>query len=158
MLASWLHVAALAVYVGGLISLWIILLPASSKLHNPQGQARLLVDKLKLYNPLQTGALGVLVLSGAIQLTDLKAAYRESFAKELGMILGIKLALAFLLVMFGVHQTMGVGHPFVRRCESGEPISTQDIGKVVRRLKYSIPPLLLLTFLTAYMGLKMRGF
>src|SRR5215510_9357238 len=142
MLASWLHVAALAVYVGGLISLWIILLPASSKLQHPQGQARLLVDKLKLYNPLQTGALGVLVLSGAIQLTDLKAAYRESFAKELGMI---------LLVMFGIHQTMGVGHPFVRRCESGEPISTQDIGKVVRRLKYSIPPLLLLTFLTAYM-------
>jgi uncharacterized membrane protein len=158
MLVSWLHVAALAVYLGCLISLWIIVLPAISKANDLQGQAKLLARKLKLYNPLQTGALGVLVLSGAIQLTDLKAAYRESFARELGVILGIKLSLAFLLIILGIHQTMGVGHPFVRRFEAGEPISTQDIAKVVRRLKYSIPPLLLLTLLTAYMGLKMRGF
>jgi uncharacterized membrane protein len=158
MLASWLHLAALAVYVGSLLSLWIIYLPTLSHIEDPQAQGRALARRLRLYNPLQTGALGVLVLSGALRLTDLKAAYRELFAKELGTILGIKLALAFVLIILGIHQTMGVGLRFVRRCDAGDPISSQDIASVTRRLKMTIPPLLILTVLTAYMGLKMRGF
>jgi len=158
MLASWLHVAALAIYLGSLLSLWIIYLPTLSRIEDPQEQGRVLARRLRLYNPLQTGALGVLVLSGALTLTDLKAAYRELFAKELGTILGIKLALAFVLIIFGIHQTMGVGLPFVRRCDAGEPISSQDIASVTRRLRMTIPPLLILTVLTAYMGLRMRGF
>jgi uncharacterized membrane protein len=156
MLVSWLHLAAFALYLGCLAGLWIVVLPTVS--NRDESQAHLLARKLKLYNPLQTAALGVMVLSGAIQLTDLKAVYRESFAKQLGAILAIKLSLAFVLVVLGIHQTMGIGLPFVRRCEGGDPISSQDIAKVVRRLRYSVLPLFLLTLLTAYMGLKMRGF
>jgi uncharacterized membrane protein len=158
MLASWLHLAALAIYIGSLLSLWIVYLPAISRIDDPPARGRQLARRLKFYNPLQTGALGVLVLSGAFQLTELKAAYRESFVKELGAILAVKLALAFVLIIFGIHQTMGVGLPFVRRCDAGEPISSEDIAAVTRRLKITIPPLLILTVLTSYMGLKMRGF
>jgi uncharacterized membrane protein len=157
MLVSWLHLAALALYLGSLIGLWIILLPLVSTIEDPLEQSRLLARSLKLYNPLQTGALGVLVFSGALQLTELKAAYRELFAKELGAILGLKLALAFILIILGIHQTMGVGHRFVRQCDAGEPILSQDLASVIRRLRFSIPPLILLTVLTAFMGLKMRG-
>jgi uncharacterized membrane protein len=156
MLASWLHLVALAVYVGSLVALWVILGRASSGTADPLEKARKLARSLKVYNPLQTGALGVMVFSGALQLTALKSAYRELFAKEFGAVLSVKLALAFVLVIFGIHQTMGVGHRFVRRLEAGEPVLPRDIASVTRRLRLSIPLLLLLTILTAWMGLRMR--
>ncbi|HWP59176.1 MAG TPA: hypothetical protein VNL14_14880 [Candidatus Acidoferrales bacterium] len=158
MLVSWLHVAALIVYLGSLLALWIVHLPALAKIADAREQARLLAQKLRLYNPLQTATLGVLVLSGAFRLTELKAAYRDQFAKALGAILAVKLTLAFFLIILGVHQTMGVGLPFVRRYDAGEAVSAEDVAAVKRRLRLTMPALLVLALLTAYMGLKMRGF
>ena len=95
MLNSWLHLIALAVYLGAVIGLWTMLLPATWTLDNNKDKVRFLARGLKLYNPIQIGALGILLFTGAFQLTDLKAAYRELFVKQLGYNLGIKLFLHF---------------------------------------------------------------
>lgn len=152
---SWLHVAALVVYLGSLVSLWLILLLRLPRIRNPEGRTKVLVRSLKLHNPLQIGALGLLVLSGAFRVTDLKAAYRESFVTELGAALGWKLALSFVVIILSTYQSMGVGHRFVRRCEAGEPLSPEETQSVVRRLKISTFCIVSLALVTAWFGMKM---
>jgi uncharacterized membrane protein len=157
MLNSWLHLAALTVYLGAVLGFWLVLLPALATLQKPHDKALLLARSLKFYNPLQVGALGILLFSGAFQLTDLKAAYRETFVQEVGAPLAIKLALAFLVVLFSVYQSMGVGHRFVKRHEAGEPISTQEFESVRRRLTTANWLIVPLALLTLWYGLQLRA-
>jgi len=157
MLISWLHLVSLTVYVGSLAGLWLVLLPALAALQSHEEQVKLLARSLKLYNPLQTASLGILILSGALQLTALKAAYRELFLRELGMTLTWKLTLSFFLIIFSTYQSMGVAHRFVRRSEQGEPFSPQEIQSLTRRLRATSLAILLLAFATIWLGLRLRG-
>lgn len=157
MLISWLHLISLAVYVGSLVGLWLMVLPAVSAVENHEAQVSLLARSLKLYNPLQNGSLGVLVLSGAFQLTDLKAAYRELFLKELGVTLGVKLILSFVLIVFSTYQSMAVAHRFVRRYEGGESFPHQELLSVTKRLRVSTLFMLLLAIVTLWAGVRLRG-
>lgn len=156
MLSSWLHLMALVVYLGSVTGLWVILLPSLSVIKNHEGQVKLLAHSLRLYNPLQTGALGLLVLSGAFQITDLKAAYRELFIRELGETLGLKLILSFVLIVLSTYQTMGLAHRFVRRYEGGESLSPQELGSVVQRLRISTISILLVAVATLWLGVRLR--
>lgn len=157
MLISWFHLISLTVYIGSLVGLWLIVLPAVSAVKNHEAQAALLARSLKLYNPLQNGSLGVLVLSGALQLTDLKAAYRELFLRELGVSLGMKLILSFVLIVFSSYQSMAVAHHFVRRYERGESLPHQELHSVTRRLRISTLFMLLLAMITVWAGARLRG-
>lgn len=157
MLSSWLHVMALAVYLGAVVGLLAILLPCVSAMKTHEGRAELLARGLKLYNPLQTGALGVLLLSGAFQITELKAVYRGAFAQQLGATLAWKLALAFVLILFSTYQTMGVGLRFVRRQEGGDSFTPQELERTTRRLKVSTYLLLALSAVTVCVGLRLKG-
>lgn len=157
MLSSWLHLLALTAYLGSITGLWIVLLPTLSAVKNHEDRVHLLARSLKIYNPLQTGSLGMLVLSGAFQLTHLKAAYRELLVKELGARLGWKLALSFVLVILSTYQVMGVAHRFVRQYERGESLSIQDLQSAVHGLRVSSLILIFLTLITALVGAWMRG-
>jgi uncharacterized membrane protein len=147
MLYIWLHLIALIVYLGAVIGFWLMLLPAVGVLHNHSEKLQLLARALKLNN----------LFSGAFQLTELKAAYRESFAKQIAFTLGIKLFFAFLLVIFSVYQALGIGHRFVRRHEAGEAVSPDQLSSIVRRLTSANWCILLLALITLWIGLRMRG-
>ena len=155
MLNHWLHVVSLVVYLGALLGLWWILLPAVSALQDPKEKAQLLARGLRLYNPLQVGALGILLFSGAFQLTELKAAYRETFVQQLGYPLAVKLTLAFLVVILSVYQAMGIGHRLVKKHEGGEPLTDQDIDNGLKRLRRATWIILPLVALTLWFGLRL---
>lgn len=157
MLYTWLHLIALIVYLGAVMGFWLMLLPSVALLEKHEDRLQLLARGLKFYNPLQVGALGIVLFSGAFQLTELKAAYRESFVKEVAFNLGLKLFFAFLLVIFSVYQAMGIGHRFVRRHEGGETISAEQLSSNMRRLKSASWCILLLAAITLWLGLRMRG-
>lgn len=153
MLTSWLHLSALVAYVGAIVGLAFVLLPTLGAVESHEARLKLLARSLKFYNPLQCGALGILVLTGAIQVTDLKAG--GSFAKEIAM-LGLKLLLAFILILLSTYQSMGVALRFVRRCESGDPIAPEELQALARRLKNSTIPLLFLAAVTIWTGMQLR--
>ncbi|HSE85835.1 MAG TPA: hypothetical protein VLJ79_06425 [Candidatus Binatia bacterium] len=157
MLNSWLHLIALAAYLGAVVGLWIMLLPATSTFENHQHKVQFLARGLKLYNPIQIGALGVLLFTGAFQLTDLKAVYRELFVKQLGYNLGIKLFVAFFLVLFSVYQSMGIAHRFVKRHESADTITFQELDSIIRKLKSWNGLILILALITLWFGLRLRS-
>lgn len=156
MLYSWLHLIALIVYLGAVLGFWLMLLPSVAALKKHEDKLQLLARGLKFYNPLQVGSLGIILFSGAFQLTELKAVYRETFIKELGYVLFVKLSFAFLLVIFSVYQAMGIGHRFVRRHEGGDPVTTEQLSSIIRRLKSANWFILLLAAITLWLGLRMR--
>jgi uncharacterized membrane protein len=157
MLFSWLHLIALIVYLGAVVGFWLMLLPAASALDKHDEKSRFLARALKFYNPLQVGALGILLFTGAFQLTELKAAYRESFAKVIAYNLGVKLLFAFLLVIVSVYQALGVGHRFVRRHEGGDPVTPDELASIVRRMKSANWIILVLAAITLWLGLRLRS-
>jgi hypothetical protein len=148
---------ALAVYLGSLAGLWTLILSPLPTIQNHIDQAKFLARSLKVYNPLQIGALGVLVLTGAVQITDLKAAYRELFTSELGATLSLKLALSFVIILLSTYQSMGIAHRFVKRCEEERPIAYQELESLTRRLRHSTLIILFLTLLTVLVGSLLLG-
>jgi uncharacterized membrane protein len=156
MFNTWLHVIALIAYLGAVIGLAAVLLPSLRMVENHQDKVHFLARGLKLYNPLQVGALGIVLFSGAFQLTQLKAIYRETFVAELGYGLAIKLTFAFLLVIFSVYQAMGIGHRFVKRHELGESVTPQELDSVIRRLKGAHWLILLFAVITLWLGLRLQ--
>ena len=156
MLYSWLHLIALIVFLGAVVGFWLMLLPSAAILDNHEDKVRLLARGLKFYNPLQVGALGIILFSGAFQLTELKAAYREAFIQQLAFNLGIKLLFAFLLILVSVYQALGVGHRFVRRVEGGDQVKPDELASLVRRLRSANWLILILTAITMWLGLRLR--
>jgi uncharacterized membrane protein len=156
MLFSWLHVIALIVYLGAVVGFWRMLLPSTVILDKHDDKVRVLARGLKFYNPLQVGALGIVLFSGAFQLTELKAAYRETFIKQFAFSLGIKLAFAFLLVLFSVYQALGIGHRFVKRVEGGGEVKPDELASIVRRLRGANWLMLFVAAITLWLGMALR--
>ncbi len=132
-----------------------MLLPAVTILPDDEAKAQLLARGLKFYNPLQVGALGIILFTGAFQLTALKAAYRELFIKQFGYILSVKLLFVFVLVIFSVYQGLGVGHRFVRRYEGGESVTGAELRSIIGRLKGANWCIALLTMITVWLGIRL---
>jgi uncharacterized membrane protein len=156
MLTSWLHLLALTAYVGAVVGLLAIVLPGLALVETHEARVKLLSRSLKFYNPMQSGALGLLVLTGAIQITDLKAEYREFFTREFGAMLGLKLILSFVLILLSTHQSMAVALRFVRRSQGGEPIAPEELQSVAKRLRRSTLFLLALSAVTVWAGTQLR--
>jgi uncharacterized membrane protein len=157
MLYSWLHLIALIVYLGAVAGFWLMLLPSVAAMEKHQDKAQLLARGLKFYNPLQIGALGVILFTGAFQLTELKAAYREMFIRQFAYSLGVKLAFAFMLVIFSVYQALGIGHRFVRRYEAGEAVTADQLSLIIHRLKSANWGILILAAITLWLGIRMHA-
>jgi uncharacterized membrane protein len=157
MFYAWLHLIALIVYLGAISGLAFILLPSISAIEQHEVRLRLLTRGLRLYNPLQIGALGILIFTGAFQLTELKAVYRELFVQQLGYALAVKLAFAFLLVIVSVYQAMALGHRFVRQQEGGEAVTPQQLNSLLQRLNGTNACLLVMGVITLWLGLQLRA-
>ena len=100
---------------------------------------------LRIYNPVQIALLGIVTLTGASRITDLKALHGAAYAQEFGAALGVKLLLAFFVIMLGTWQCMGIAHRFVRLYESPEGVTTENTAAVLRKLNRS--SVLMLVFL-----------
>jgi uncharacterized membrane protein len=69
----WLHVLAMAAYFGAQFSVLYMLLPAAASAPDDASRRRALIAGFRFYNPFTIGVLGIVVITGAMRLTDLKA-------------------------------------------------------------------------------------
>src|SRR6185295_3423943 len=89
---------------------------------------------LRPYNVLSVGALGVLVISGASSLTDLKAGLGRDFARLLWPLVG-KLSLTFVLINVATYLSFGLAHRLVR-AELGQlPVEAEKQAGMIRRMR-----------------------
>ena len=97
----WLHVLGLVAYGGATLALVLMVLPAATAEADPAARRAFLARALKVYDPLAIAALGVVVMTGASNLTSYKAALRGEFFQRVGWLLVWKLVLAFVVIMIG---------------------------------------------------------
>ncbi len=151
-LTRTVHQLATATYVVTTLALVLVLLPAAARAADPHAQRRLLARWLRPYNVLSVGALGVLVISGASALTDLKAALGRDFARLLWPLVW-KLSLAFVLINVATYVSFGIAHRLVV-AEMGQlPIDAATQSGMIRRLRGAAWVGLGLAAWTAWLGL-----
>src|SRR5437773_6293212 len=130
----WVHLLAVAVYLGATLAVALVFLPAMEAVGDAALQRRLLARGLRPYNVLSVGALGVLVISGASGLTDLKAALGPGFVHLIWPLAG-KLALSFLLINVATYLSFGLAHRLVR-AELGQlPVEPEKQAGMIRRMR-----------------------
>src|SRR5256712_10343083 len=130
----WIHLLAVAVYLGATLAVALVFLPAMETVEDPALQRRLLARGLRPYNVLSVGALGVLVISGASGLTDMKAMLGREFGRLLWPLVG-KLSLTFVLINVAAYFSFGLAHRLVR-AELGQlPVEPEKQAGVLRRMR-----------------------
>ena len=133
-LLLWVHLLGLAVYFGSGLTLVVVLLPMAAQIPAAPDKQRFLAQALKLYNPLSIGALGVVLMTGAFNLTSYKAMLGRRFFALLGGVLGLKLLLVFLLINVSAAVSLGMGHRIVRTELRGAAIEPERLTALVKRM------------------------
>jgi len=154
MVTRWIHLLALAVYLGTTLDLACVFLPAAEAIADRGVQRRVLARGLRVYNVLSVGALGVLVISGASALTDWKAALGPAFGRILWRLVA-KLSLAFLLILVSTYVSFGLAHRLVR-AELGQlPIEPERQAGMIGRMRGAAWVGVALAAWTAWVGLRL---
>lgn len=151
----WLHLLSLAVYFGSGVTLVVMFFPMASGVLLPQEQHRFLAQGLRIYNPLSIGALGVLLMTGAFNLTSYKATLGPQFFSRLGLVLGLKLLLVFLLVNVSAFVSVGLGHRLVRMHLGGETMEPERLTRTLKRMRTFTIVALVLTGIIVFLSLNM---
>lgn len=152
-LGLWLHVLGLVVYGGASVAVVGVLLPAARGIADAALRRAVLARAFKVYDPLAVGALGVVVMTGAMNLTSYKAALAGEFFQRLGGLLIWKLGAAFLVVMGGTYVAMGLGHRIVRAEALQDPVDEKQLDGMVRRLSVATWTNIVILALTTWLGL-----
>jgi len=92
------------------------------------------VRQLRPYNVLSVGAVGVLIISGASALTDLKALYGAAYVRLIWPLAG-KLSLTFLLTMVATYLSFGLAHRIVRAEQGKLPVDAALLRGMLGRLR-----------------------
>ena len=130
----WVHLLAVAVYLGATLAVALVFLPAMEAVEDAALQRRLLARGLRPYNVLSVGALGVLVISGASGLTDMKAMMGPAFGQLVWRLVG-KLSLTFVLINVATYFSFGLAHRLVR-AELGQlPVEPGKQAGMIRRMR-----------------------
>src|SRR5713101_3558972 len=139
-LLSWLHLLGMAAFCGAQFALIYMLIPAARSTGDDRVRRTVLIAGLRFYNPFSIAALGVIVITGAIRLTDLKAAMKLDYFNRIGPTLSLKLGLAFLLIFIQTYLTFGLAFRIGRQEEvaahgDGEPFTVAQINSMMRRIR-----------------------
>lgn len=151
-MTRFLHLLAMAAYVGSTLDLVLVFLPAAEAIEDPALQRRVLARGLRMYNVLSVGALGVLVITGASGLTDLKASMHGAYGQLLWTLVW-KLSLAFVLINVATYVSFGLAHRIVR-AELGQlPVEGEKLAGMVRRMRGAGWVALVVAGATVWVGL-----
>ncbi len=137
---TWLHLCAMAAYVGAQFAVIYMLIPAAQTAPNEAARRSSLIAGFKFYNPFTIAVLGIIVISGATRLTDLKASMKFDYFARIGSVLELKLALAFVLIFIQTYITFGLAFRIGRQEEvaahgDGEAFTVEQLNSMLRRIR-----------------------
>src|SRR5579863_4806583 len=95
---QWMHLMAMASYFGAQFAVIYMLMPAAETAPDEDSRRRVLIAGFRFYNPYMIAVLGAIVISGAWQLTELKASLKFNYFAQMAGPLTVKLSLAFILI------------------------------------------------------------
>lgn len=153
----WLHLLATVAYFGATAAVVAVAVPRARREADPGRRLQSIAAAMRVYDPFSIAALGVMVMTGAFQLTGYKAALRERFFESIGVTLVWKLSFAFLLINLAAYVAFGVGHRLVVRTHDPEPVPPAWLDSMLKRLQASSIVALLLVAVIVWISLGMHG-
>ncbi|HSR58361.1 MAG TPA: hypothetical protein VLL57_09230 [Candidatus Binataceae bacterium] len=139
-LLLWLHELAMAAYFGAQFALLYMLLPAAQQAGDEERRRAALITGFKFYNPFTIAMLGVVVITGAMKLTDVKAEMKFEYFNRIWPALSLKLLLAFLLIFIQTYITFGLAFRIGRQEEvaahgDGERFTVEQVDSMLARIR-----------------------
>jgi uncharacterized membrane protein len=153
----WLHLLSFAVYAGSTAALLVVFLPMVRSEAEPRRRLELAAGIMRFYDPLSIGALGVLIMTGAFNLTTYKDALRGAFFQQMGGPLAWKLLLTFLLTNVAAYVAFGIGHRMVSRNEYDEDFDPKWVDSMLRRLAGATVVCLVLVAAITWVSINLIG-
>jgi uncharacterized membrane protein len=159
-LLVFIHVLALAAFFGVQFAMLYMLLPAAERAPDEASRRAFLIEGFRFYNPFTLAMLGVLVITGAMRLTDLKAAMAANYFARIGSLLALKLGLVFLLIFIQTYVTFGLAFRIGRQEEvaahgDGPPFSVEKVNSMLARIRAMTWVTIVLTVAIVWESLKM---
>jgi hypothetical protein len=133
----------------------LISLPMARSEEDVDRRRQLIVATMRIYDPLTIAALGVLVMTGAFNLTAYKAALQSLFFDRLGTLLAWKLLFSFVLIILAAYIAFGIGHRIVRRSDAGDPGDAAWLDSMISRLRSSAILAVILIAIITWIALHM---
>jgi uncharacterized membrane protein len=139
-LLVWIHLCAMAAYFGAQFAVIYMLLPAAETANDEPHRRAALITGFRFYNPFSIGMLGIVVITGAMRLTDLKASMKFDYFARIGMPLALKLGLAFVVIFLQTYLTFGLAFRIGRQEEiaahgDGEPFTVEQVNSILTRIR-----------------------
>lgn len=146
----WIHVLAWAAYFGAQFAVIYMLMPVAEGAPDEAHRRASLITGFKFYNPFSIGMLGIVVITGAMRLTDLKAQMKFDYFARIGEPLAIKLGLAFLLIFLQTYITFGLSFRIGRQEEvaahgDGPAFTVAQLDSMLKRIRVMIWVTIVLT-------------
>jgi uncharacterized membrane protein len=155
--AVTVHLAALGIYIAACVYLLVIVLPRAALASDPHIQRRRLASAFRVLNPVAIGALGVVLVTGAVRLTDVKAGLGAAFFTQIGLPLAAKLTLAFLVINVATYVAFGCGLRIVRAEQGDLPIDARWQRRLLVRVAVATCLTLALTVLAIRVSVGIGG-
>ena len=154
----WLHLCAMASYVGAQFAVIYMLIPAAETAPNEAARRASLIAGFKFYNPFTIAMLGIVVITGAMRLTDVKAEMKFEYFSRIWAALSLKLGLAFLLIFIQTYITFGLAFRIGRQEEvaahgDGEPFTVERLNSMLSRIRAMTWVTILLTAAIIFVSL-----
>lgn len=149
-LLIWIHVLAMAAYFGIQFAVLYMLIPIAEQAGGEAQRRAALIKGFKFYNPFTIAMLGIVVITGAMRLTDVKAEMKFEYFARIWGALSLKLGLAFVLIFIQTYITFGLAFRIGRQEEvaahgDGEPFTVERIDSMLSRIRAMIWVTILLT-------------
>ena len=130
----------MAAYFGIQFAVLYILLPMAEGAADESQRRAALITGFKFYNPFTIAVLGVVVITGAMRLTDVKAEMKFEYFSRIMAPLSVKLGLAFLLIFIQTYITFGLSFRIGRQEEvaahgDGEPFTVAQLDSMLSRIR-----------------------
>ena len=137
-LLSFVHLFASTIFIGTSVFMALLLPTAADGAADAVARRSRYVGLLKVYGPLSIGSLGVVLVTGAYQVTTYKQSLGENYFELLGAALAWKLTMAFLVIMLATWVAIGMGLRMVRAEQGGLPVTDPALDKLVLRLSIGL--------------------
>jgi hypothetical protein len=130
----------MAAYFGAQFAVIYMLLPAAQQAGDEDRRRAALIAGFKFYNPFSIAMLGVVVITGAMRLTDVKAEMKFDYFSRIWPALSFKLLLAFLLIFIQTYITFGLAFRIGRQEEvaahgDGERFTVAQVDSMLSRIR-----------------------
>lgn len=154
----WIHILAWAAYFGAQFAVIYMLIPTAERAPDEAHRRASLIAGFKFYNPFTLAMMLIVVITGAMRLTDLKAEMKFDYFAKIGEPLALKLGLAFLIIFLQTYICLGLAFRIGRQEEiaahgDGEAFTVAQINSILSRIRAMAWVTIVLTAITVLVSL-----